>query len=103
MRDRFSGTAMTRFFSTLMVVNGAAPVVAPVIGGQLLTLTTWRAVFLVLAAVGAALLLAVVFTLPRRRPGQLPAHGTSRAHGLRLGCPRQRRAERHRFGRTSDV
>ena len=33
VRDLFEGTAMTRFFSTLMLVNGAAPIVAPVIGG----------------------------------------------------------------------
>ncbi|TQJ90517.1 multidrug effflux MFS transporter [Streptomyces sp. SLBN-31] len=76
VRDLFSGTAMTRFFSTLMVVNGVAPVVAPVIGGQLLTLTTWRAVFLVLAVVGAVLLLAVVFALPESLPdaNRAPAH-----------------------------
>ncbi|WP_051835590.1 multidrug effflux MFS transporter, partial [Streptomyces sp. NRRL S-481] len=76
VRDLFSGTAMTRFFSTLMVVNGVAPVVAPVIGGQLLALTTWRAVFLVLAAVGAVLLLAVVFALPESLPDakRAPAH-----------------------------
>ncbi len=76
VRDLFSGTAMTRFFSTLMVVNGVAPVVAPVIGGQLLTFTTWRAVFLVLTFVGAALLLAVVFALPESLPeaNRAPAH-----------------------------
>ena len=76
VRDLFSGTAMTRFFSTLMVVNGVAPVMAPVIGGQLLTLTNWRAVFLVLAALGAALLLAVVFALPESLPAaeRAPAH-----------------------------
>ncbi|MFI8233003.1 multidrug effflux MFS transporter [Streptomyces sp. NPDC085900] len=76
VRDLFSGTAMTRFFSSLMVVNGVAPVLAPVLGGQLLTLTTWRAVFLVLAAVGAVLLLAVAFALPESLPdaNRAPAH-----------------------------
>ncbi|MFG1604852.1 multidrug effflux MFS transporter [Actinoplanes sp. NPDC049265] len=68
VRDLFEGTAMTRFFSTLMIVNGAAPVVAPVIGGQLLTVATWRAVFLVLGAVGAVLLVAVVVALPESLP-----------------------------------
>ncbi|GGN65277.1 Bcr/CflA family drug resistance efflux transporter [Actinoplanes lobatus] len=76
VRDLYEGTAMTRFFSTLMVVNGVAPIVAPVIGGQLLTFTTWRAVFGVLAAIGAVLLIAVVFTLPESLPGdrRAPAH-----------------------------
>lgn len=77
VRDLFDGPAMTRFFSSLMVVNGLAPVLAPVVGGQLLTVASWRAVFVTLAAVGGALFLVVVLTLPeslpreRRRPPRL--------------------------------
>jgi DHA1 family bicyclomycin/chloramphenicol resistance-like MFS transporter len=77
VRDLFDGTAMTRFFSTLMLVNGVAPVAAPVIGGQLLTVATWRATFAVMAGAGAVLLLAVLFALPeslpvpRRQPARL--------------------------------
>jgi len=57
--------------------------VAPVIGGQLLTVATWRAVFIVLAAAGAVLLLAVLLALPeslpapRRQPARL--HHTARS------------------------
>lgn len=68
VRDLFEGPAMTRFFSTLMLVNGLAPIVAPIIGGQLLALASWRAIFLVLAAVGVALLTAVVLGLPESLP-----------------------------------
>ncbi len=56
---------------------------APVIGGQLLTVATWRAVFIVLAAAGAVLLLAVLLALPeslpapRRQPARL--HHTARS------------------------
>ena len=76
VRDLFEGAAMTRFFSTLMVVNGLAPIAAPVIGGQLLTVGTWRSVFLVLAAVGAVLLTVVALTLPESLPRarRAPAH-----------------------------
>ncbi|MFJ9909779.1 MFS transporter [Streptomyces sp. NPDC101152] len=83
VRDLFSGTAMTRFFSTRMVVSGITPVVAPVIGGQLLRLTTWRVVFLVLAAAGGALLLAIVFALPESLPDakRAPAHPRARRCG----------------------
>lgn len=76
VRDLFEGTAMTRFFSTLMLVNGAAPVIAPVIGSQLLAIASWRAVFVVLAAVGAVLLLAVLLSLPET----LAAHRRQSAH-----------------------
>jgi DHA1 family bicyclomycin/chloramphenicol resistance-like MFS transporter len=84
VRDLFEGTAMTRFFSTLMLVNGVAPIVAPVIGGQLLTVTTWRAVFAVLAAAGAALLLAVMVGLPESLPvpGRAPARRRHTARSL---------------------
>ncbi|MET8994169.1 multidrug effflux MFS transporter [Amycolatopsis sp. NPDC004169] len=64
VRDLFSGTAMTKFFSTLMLVSGLAPILAPLIGGQLLTWTSWRGVFVVLTAFGALLLAVVVFFLP---------------------------------------
>ncbi|MFD2418530.1 multidrug effflux MFS transporter [Amycolatopsis pigmentata] len=77
VRDLFSGVAMTRFFSMLMLVSGLGPVLAPVVGGQLLRITPWRGVFVVLAVIGVALLIAVSFALPeplppdQRRPARL--------------------------------
>jgi DHA1 family bicyclomycin/chloramphenicol resistance-like MFS transporter len=58
VRDMHSGAAAARFFSLLMLVNGLAPILAPVIGGQILEVTTWRGVFVVLAAIGTLLLAA---------------------------------------------
>lgn len=55
VRDLHSGVAAARFFSLLMLVNGLAPILAPVIGGQLLRVTDWRGVFFVLAIVGVLL------------------------------------------------
>ncbi|WP_037839246.1 MULTISPECIES: multidrug effflux MFS transporter [unclassified Streptomyces] len=75
VRDLYDGVAMARFFSTLMLISGVAPVVAPLIGGQILQVTDWRGVFVVLTAVGLALTLLVwrrlAETLPpaRRHPG----------------------------------
>ncbi|MFF7727753.1 multidrug effflux MFS transporter [Streptomyces sp. NPDC008001] len=59
VRDLYDGVAMARFFSTLMLISGVAPVVAPLIGGQILRLTDWRGVFVVLTAVGLLLTLVV--------------------------------------------
>lgn len=64
VRDRFSGTKMTKMFTLLMVVHGAGPIFAPIIGGQLLHFTTWRGVFVVLFVFGLLLLSAVFFRLP---------------------------------------
>ena len=70
VRDLFDGAAMTRFLSAVMLINGTAPIAAPVIGGQLLTVASWRAVFFVLTVTGAALLLAVALALPESLPAE---------------------------------
>ncbi|KOV69638.1 MFS transporter [Streptomyces sp. NRRL WC-3618] len=64
VRDLYDGVAMARFFSTLMLISGVAPVVAPLIGGQILRVTDWRGVFAVLTVVGVALAALVWFRLP---------------------------------------
>ncbi|QXE37180.1 Bcr/CflA family multidrug efflux MFS transporter [Streptomyces sp. GMY02] len=59
VRDLYDGDEMARFFSTLMLISGVAPVIAPVIGGQVLRLTDWRGIFVVLTVVGVLLTLVV--------------------------------------------
>ncbi|MEU3710209.1 Bcr/CflA family multidrug efflux MFS transporter [Streptomyces catenulae] len=77
VRDLYDGVAMARFFSTLMLISGVAPVVAPLIGGQILRITDWRGVFVVLTVVGLVLTTVVWRTLhetlppERRHPGGL--------------------------------
>ncbi|MGW2094604.1 multidrug effflux MFS transporter [Promicromonospora sukumoe] len=70
-RDVFSGGALIRFYGRLTVTGGLAAIVGPLLGGQLSAVTDWRGLFVLLAAVGAALLVltAVAFpeTLPARR------------------------------------
>ncbi|VVJ20037.1 Multidrug resistance transporter [Amycolatopsis camponoti] len=73
VRDLFSGTAMTKFFSTLMLVSGLAPILAPLIGGQLLNWTSWRGVFVVLTAFGALLLAVALFSFPEPSASRSPA------------------------------
>ena len=63
VRDLYVGPAAARFFSLLMLVNGVAPVAAPVIGGQLLRVTSWRGVFVVIAAIGALMTAAALLGL----------------------------------------
>ncbi|MEV6651112.1 Bcr/CflA family multidrug efflux MFS transporter [Streptomyces sp. NPDC051219] len=71
VRDLYDGVEMARFFSTLMLISGVAPIIAPLIGGQVLRLTDWRGVFYVLTAIGVVLTLVVAKwlheTLPRDR------------------------------------
>lgn len=63
-RDLYTGSELTKFLSLLMLVNGVAPIAAPIAGGQLLNVTDWHGVFIVLAAIGAMMFLGVFFNLP---------------------------------------
>ncbi|MEV4512745.1 multidrug effflux MFS transporter [Dactylosporangium sp. NPDC049525] len=88
VRDLFSGAAFARLFSRLMLVMGAAPILAPTLGSAVLRWTEWRGVFVVLAAFGVLLTtlaaLALTETLPpaRRRSGGVT--GTLRVYGSLL-------------------
>ncbi|WP_312866492.1 Bcr/CflA family multidrug efflux MFS transporter [Streptomyces boluensis] len=64
VRDLYDGVDMARFFSTLMLISGVAPIVAPLIGGQVLRFTDWRGIFVVLTAIGVALTALVWRRLP---------------------------------------
>jgi MFS transporter, DHA1 family, multidrug resistance protein len=64
VRDLFAGVTAARMFAALMIVTGVAPVFAPLIGGQVLEVTSWRGVFVVLAAIGIPLLLVTANRLP---------------------------------------
>ncbi|WP_431806941.1 multidrug effflux MFS transporter [Microbacterium paraoxydans] len=63
-RDQFEGVELSRMLSLLFLVSGTAPIIAPVVGGQLARVMDWRGIFVVLAAVGVVLLLVVLFALP---------------------------------------
>lgn len=70
-RDVYSGGKLLRYYGRLTVLGGLAAIIGPVIGGQLAAVTDWRGLFLFLAAIGVAILVAsvVVFgeTLPANR------------------------------------
>ena len=67
-RDLYSGSALMIFFSRLLLIAGLAPVLAPVLGGQLTRIMSWRGIFGVLAGIGAVLLLAGWFGLKETLP-----------------------------------
>ncbi|MFJ1901569.1 multidrug effflux MFS transporter [Streptomyces sp. NPDC088115] len=76
--DCFRGADVPRYFALLSQIIGIAPIAAPVIGGAVLSLSTWRAVFVVLAVIGALLLAAVFGKVPETLP-------PGRRHGGGLG------------------
>lgn len=68
VRDLFATAAAARVFSILAVITGVAPVVAPILGGQLLVFSTWRGLFVALALIGAVLLVASALAIEEPRP-----------------------------------
>jgi len=68
VRDLFEGPELTKFFAALSLVNGTAPILAPIIGGQILRFGDWRIVFYLLAVLSTLMLIAVAFRLPETLP-----------------------------------
>jgi DHA1 family bicyclomycin/chloramphenicol resistance-like MFS transporter len=67
VRDLYEGERAAQMMSTLMTVMAAAPLLGPIVGGQILALAGWRAIFWVLVGVGLATLVAL-WTLPETLP-----------------------------------
>ena len=68
VRDYFDQRGSVRMLSVLMLVMGLAPILAPLIGGQLLLKFGWRSVFWVLAIYGTFWLAIVTFFLAESLP-----------------------------------
>ncbi|OIK16192.1 Bcr/CflA family drug resistance efflux transporter [Bacillus sp. MUM 116] len=64
VRDLYSGSELTKFFALLALVNGLAPILAPVVGAQLLKFVPWQGVFIVLSVIGIVMFFVVLFGLP---------------------------------------
>lgn len=68
VRDLYEGDDAQRLMSTVSVIFGLAPAVAPVIGGLLLQLGPWPLVFAFQAALGVLLIVMVLVFLPESHP-----------------------------------
>ena len=61
VKDIYSGREREKVMATIMSMVIIAPMVAPVLGALLLKYTSWRTIFLMLAAIGAMALLGGMF------------------------------------------
>ena len=71
VRDVYGAEQSAAYFSRLLLVVGLAPVVAPSIGAQILTVTSWRGIFAVLGLFGIAILALTWVTIPETLPPAL--------------------------------
>lgn len=75
-RDLYSGKDLTKFIALLALVNGAAPILAPIAGGIVLNFTSWNAVFIILAIIGLIMFLGVLLFLPETLPKEKRTEGS---------------------------
>ena len=68
VRDLFSGIRAAQLLSRLILVLGVAPILAPSLGSALLTFTSWRGIFVVLALAAVGLFVLAFVALPETLP-----------------------------------
>ncbi|MEK9578551.1 MAG: Bcr/CflA family efflux MFS transporter [Aquiluna sp.] len=68
IRDVSTNEEAPRRFATLITINGIGPLLAPLVGGQLLRFGDWKIVFIFLAILGAISLSMIAFNLPESLP-----------------------------------
>ena len=85
VRDRFQANEAARLFSLLILVMGLAPILAPLFGGVLLSVASWRAIFIALLVFGllcgVASWRALSETLPAERRQSLHPIALARGFG----------------------
>lgn len=69
IRDLFSRTRAAQMLSTLMIIMAIAPIAGPLIGGQMIKVTSWHAIFWLLAIIGTLMLISL-FWLPETLPAE---------------------------------
>ena len=74
-RDLYVGSELTKFMAMLSIVNGAAPILAPIAGGVVLSFASWHVVFFILGGIGLLMFLATAFFLPDTLPVEERAEG----------------------------
>ncbi|EAV6404931.1 multidrug effflux MFS transporter [Salmonella enterica] len=87
IRDLFSRTRAAQMLSTLTIVMAIAPIVGPLLGGQMIKFTSWHAIFWLLTAIGVFMLLSLYWlpeTLPLERRISSSIGGAFRTYYLLL-------------------
>ncbi|HMM66686.1 MAG TPA: multidrug effflux MFS transporter [Dokdonella sp.] len=70
IRDCFDGAAAQRLMSTVSMIFGVAPAIAPIVGGWVVAFARWPMIFWLLAAFAGILWIACLFLLPETHPAE---------------------------------
>jgi MFS transporter, DHA1 family, multidrug resistance protein len=91
IRDRFDALQSARVLSLMMLVMGAAPILAPALGGWLLVAASWHWIFWLLAAYALGCIAMAFFFLEESHPKHARLVSMGRALGSMLPLARDRR------------
>ena len=69
VRDSFPVHESAKIFSTLILILGVSPIIAPTVGSYMITAFGWHSVFWLQSSLGVLLFLAVIFLLDESRKG----------------------------------
>ena len=86
--DKCSPVDSAKVFSQLMLVMGLAPILAPMLGGLLVNVYGWQAIFMTLTLFSALTAMAVALGLPESMPAghpRLPLSGALGSYWALLG------------------
>ena len=77
IRDRFDHRESARVLSVTLLVRGMGPILAPILGGLIVTLGGWRSIFWGLGAFGAVMTAAVLLAMDETRTAEVAARARS--------------------------
>lgn len=69
--DQHKGKSLAKGLASLLVVNGIITILAPLIGGYALSVSNWKAIFLILTIVSFAILIFAFFKMEETRDADL--------------------------------
>ncbi|MFZ1221855.1 MAG: multidrug effflux MFS transporter [Dokdonella sp.] len=91
IRDCFDGAAAQRLMSSVSMIFGIAPAIAPIIGGWIIAFAHWSMIFWFLAAFAGLLWIACLALLPETHPREsrnaLSLRAMAKTYGLILRDP----------------
>lgn len=61
IRDQLDTRDAAKALSIIMLIMGATPILAPILGGQILHFASWRSLFYIMTLCGTALLVVTIF------------------------------------------
>ena len=91
VRDLYERDRAARVLSLMVLVMGVAPVLAPILGAQILLHAGWRAIFAVLVGFAVLIFVATLALLPETLPFERRARGGVATLILGYGAPLKHR------------